>query len=112
MRVLFSLVALVWVALLLQVGPLAAQESTRPAATQQVEEEILPPILIVTVVEKPSVAILPKRVKPEFKTPLFVERSFERELREVPSGLTGFQEELESAKKIKRLQKLIARQKK
>ncbi|MBC7185880.1 MAG: hypothetical protein H5U38_02490 [Calditrichaeota bacterium] len=112
MRVLFTLVTFVGGALMLQVRPLAAQEQTKPAATQQVQEEVLPPILIVTVVEKPSVAILPKRVKPEFKTPLFVERSFERELREVPAGLTGFQEELESAKKIKRLEKLIAREKK
>lgn len=111
MRTACSLVIAVWGAVLAQAWPAAAQEA-RPAMPPQVTEEVLPPILIVAVVEKPSVAILPKRVKPEFKTPLFVERSFERELRELPLPGGGVQEELESAKRIRRLEKLLVREKK
>jgi hypothetical protein len=111
MRLACTLVIAALGVLLVEVCPVASQQA-RPAAPQQVREEVLPPILIVTVVEKPSVAILPKRIKPEFKAPLFVERSFERELRELPFPAVGVQEELESAKKIRRLEKLLLREKK
>ncbi len=111
MRIAWILVIAIWGVVLAQAWPVAAQDA-RPAAPQQVKEEVLPPIVIVAVVEKPSVALLPKRVKPEFKTPLFVERSFDRELRELPLPGAGVQEELESAKRIRRLEKLLVREKK
>ncbi|MDZ7270213.1 MAG: hypothetical protein ONB17_01220 [candidate division KSB1 bacterium] len=93
-------------------GPAVAQERAPTAPPAEVKEEVLPPILIVTVVEKPNVAILPKRIKPEFKTPLFIDRSFDRELRQLPPGVGGLQEELESAKRVRRLEELLLSKKK
>ncbi len=107
MRGVSSLVLIAWAVFWAHGAGVVAQERAPTAPPAEVKEEVLPPILIVTVVEKPNVAILPKRVKPEFKTPLFVDRSFERELRELPPGVGSLQEELESAKKIRRLEKLL-----
>ena len=69
------------------------------------EEYELEAIAIQAVVEKPNVDIIPRRTKPDFEEVRFTERSFERELKEIPKELLLLDEELERAQKLDELKK-------
>ena len=59
------------------------------------------------VIEKPNVAIIPKRVKPDLNEVLFIDRSFERELKEMPRDLLLLDDELDKPKKVEGLNRVI-----
>ena len=93
------------------------QDTTRTevdssTVVQEPEEQVLSVISIIAVVDKPSVVILPRRVKPKFESAPFLTRDFNKELKEVPAQLLTVDEELESAKKIKKLKKILVKNKK
>ena len=97
---------------------LYAQDSTRAVRDstniqeQVVEEQVLTAISIIAVVERPSVAIVPRRDRPRFESIMFLDRNFDRELKAIPVKLITLDEELESAKKIERLKKLLVKENK
>lgn len=98
--------------------PGATAQATRTAspgdatkANAQQEQE-LKVIEIKAVVEKPGVAILPKRAEPEFGEIEFVDRSFDHELKQGPARPMFIDSELESAQKLEKLKKLLAKEKK
>lgn len=69
-------------------------------------------INIEAVVEKPRVAILPKRVEPEFGEMEFIDRSFEKELKNAPEKLMIMDDRLLVPQKIENLrQKLLEKKK-
>jgi hypothetical protein len=79
---------------------------------QQYEETVLEPIRIEAVIEMPRVALIPKRIETEMGGLDFGQRSFDKELRAKPKVLSSILEELESAKKIRRLKKTLAKKSK
>jgi len=87
-----------------------AQDTARRRAPLQEQE--LKAIEIKAVVEKPGVAILPKRAEPEFGEIEFVDRSFDHELKQGPAKPMFIDSELESAQKLERLKKFLAKEKK
>lgn len=94
----------------------ASQDTTRPAATvvpvQQGQELVLEEIYIEPVVEKPSVSIVPRRQEPDFEEVELVKRSFADELKSAPNKIMMLDEELESAKRVRRIKKILAKNKK
>lgn len=80
---------------------------------KKIEAEIeLTEITIEAVVEKPSVAILPKRIEPQFEEMEFIDRSFEKELKKVPDKPLIMDDRLAVPQKIENLkQKLIQKKK-
>ena len=80
---------------------------------QNVEGEIeLIEINIEAVIEKPRVAILPKRVEPELGEMEFIDRSFEKELKKAPDKPIIIDNRLFIPKKIEDLkQKLLSEKK-
>ena len=78
------------------------------------EDEIeLLEINIEAVIEKPRVAILPKRVEPQLGEMEFINRSFEGELKKAPDKPMVMDNRLFAPQKIENLkQKLIERKKK
>jgi hypothetical protein len=70
-------------------------------------------INIEAVIEKPRVAILPKRVEPELGEMEFVDRSFEKELKKAPDNTMIMDNRLFIPKKIENLkQKLVQKKEK
>lgn len=70
-------------------------------------------INIEAVIEKPRVAILPKRVEPQLSEMEFIDRSFESELKKVPDKPMIIDSRLFAPKKIEDLkQKLLDKKKK
>jgi hypothetical protein len=69
------------------------------------EEFILETIRIEAVIEKPSVTLIPKKAKTDVgDVPLNI-RSFDKEIKTKPKSLSTYGEELETGKKIKKLDK-------
>ena len=60
-------------------------------------------------VEKPSVSILPKRIKPDLEGVEFVIRDFERELKMLPEELFSVEADRRSFTKIDDIEKLLSR---
>ncbi len=56
--------------------------------------------------------IFPKRVKVEMEEIAFIDRTFEREIKEVPKHLLLYDEELDSAKRLTRLRALLEKKQK
>lgn len=71
------------------------------------EEIELLEISIEAVIEKPRVAILPKRVEPALGEMEFVDRSFEKELKSVPDKPMVNDERLFTPKKIENLRRKL-----
>ncbi|MFQ5707610.1 MAG: hypothetical protein ACE5HO_09195 [bacterium] len=102
---------------LLMFSGLSAQDSTATAKPDTVkkgklQEMVLEEIFIEAVIEKPNVSILPAREKPDFEEIEFVNRSFEQELKAGPEKLILLESELSSVKKIEKLKKILAKNKK
>ena len=78
-----------------------------------IEEEIeLLEINIEAVIEKPRVAILPKRIEPQLGEMKFVDRSFENELKKVPDKPMIIDSRLFTPKKIEDLKQKLLNKKK
>lgn len=103
---------LVGLALVLIAAPVWAQSADTMAATADTvqiapEEIVLEEIYIEAVIEKPNVAILPTREKPDFGEIEFVNRSFEYELKAPPDRFMLLSRELYSAKKLREVKKIL-----
>jgi hypothetical protein len=83
-----------------------------PDSLDKGEEMELESIAIEAVIEKPNVDIIPKRAEPDFEELEFVERSFERELRQIPKDLLLVDDELDRAARLEGLKKLLEKKKK
>lgn len=80
---------------------------------KKTEAEIeLTEITIEAVVEKPSVAILPKRIEPQFEEMEFIDRSFEKELKKVPDKPLIIDDRLAAPQKIENLKQMLIQKKK
>lgn len=78
-----------------------ADTATKAPDLASPDEEIeLGEINIEAVIEKPSVAILPKRIEPELGETEFVNRSFEKELKQAPEKPMIMDNRLLAPKKI------------
>jgi hypothetical protein len=86
----------------------------RPAMVpgQQGQELVLEEIYIEPVIEKPNVSIVPSRQAPDFGEVELVKRSFARELKSVPKKIMILDEELESARRVQKIKKILAKKKK
>ncbi len=91
--------------------PARAAHLAKPdsAAMQETELET---IAIEAVIEKPNVDIIPKRLEPELEEVEFVERSFDRELKEVPKDLLLLDDDLDRATKLDGIKKHLENKKK
>ncbi len=88
-----------------------ATSKSRDFSNIEGEIELLE-INIEAVVEKPRVAILPKRLEPEFGEMEFIDRSFEKELKKTPEKLMIMDDRLLVPQKIENLrQKLLEKKK-
>lgn len=86
----------------------AIADTTKRQAKMGGEEEIeLSEILIEAVVEKPRVAILPRRLAPELGEMEFVNRSFEQELKQAPEKPMILDNRLLVPQKIEDLKKKL-----
>jgi hypothetical protein len=77
-----------------------------------IQEMILEEIYIEGVIETPNVAILPTREKPDFEKVDFIDRSFEHELKEGPERIFLLDSDLDAVKKIEKIKKILAKEKK
>ncbi|MEE9170581.1 MAG: hypothetical protein V3U73_12530 [bacterium] len=84
------------------------QDKTQ-AKKADVEEIQLDALHLDATVEKPSVSILPRRLKPELEQVEFIIRDFDRELKMLPEELFSMKGDKRSFTKIRDVQKLIAR---
>lgn len=83
----------------------AKSDSTQKAIQPVYEEIVLQNIQIEAILEKPSVTLIPKKVKTDVgKVPLNI-RSFDKELKTKPKSLSSYGEDLETGKKIKNIGK-------
>ena len=83
-------------------------DSTQVATTKApvvYEEFVLETIRIEAIIEKPAVTLIPKRAITDVgDVPLNI-RSFEKEIKTKPKSLSTYGEDLETGKKIKKLDK-------
>jgi len=92
--------------------PDSAAQSTRPDSAKSKEEMELESISIEAIIEKPNVDIIPKRIEPELEEVEFVERSFDRELKEVPKDLLLLDDDLDRVARLEGLKKMLEKKKK
>jgi hypothetical protein len=85
----------------------AKPDSAKPAAEMELES-----ISIEAIIEKPNVDIIPKRVEPELEEVEFVERSFDRELKEAPKDLLLLDDDLDRVARLEGLKKMLEQKKK
>jgi hypothetical protein len=84
----------------------------KPDSSGAEEEMELEAIAIEAIIEKPNVDIIPKRIAPDLEEVEFVERSFDRELKEVPKDLLLLDDDLDRVAKLEGLKKLLEKKKK
>jgi len=87
-------------------------KATTPDSAKAREEMELEAIAIEAIIEKPNVNIIPKRLEPELEDMEFVERSFDRELKEVPRDLLLLDDDLDRVARLEGLKKLLEKKKK
>jgi hypothetical protein len=75
-------------------------------------EQILETIRIEAVVEKPRVTLIPKRHETDIGEVKLEPRSFEKELKAKPDILSEYGKDLENGKKVKKVKKLLDKEKK
>lgn len=72
-----------------------------------IDEYILETISIEAVIEKPSVALIPRKIQTDVGELPFKIRSFDKELKGKPDILLEVTKKLEAAKKVKKIEKLF-----
>ena len=88
-------------------NPAPAPSDTAKAPTEMELESIS----IEAIIEKPNVDIIPKRMEPELEEVEFVERSFERELKEVPKDMLLLEDDLDRVAKLEGIKKMLEKKK-
>ena len=86
--------------------------AAKPDTAKANEEMELESISIEAIIEKPNVDIIPKRLEPELEEVEFVERSFERELKEVPKDMLLLDDDLDRVAKLEGIKKMLEKKKK
>lgn len=86
--------------------------AARPDSSKPAQETELEAIAIEAIIEKPNVNIIPRRLEPELEEVEFVERSFDRELKEVPRDLLLLEDDLDRVARLEGLKKLLEKKKK
>jgi hypothetical protein len=94
------------------IQPDQAAHPARPDSSKTVQEMELEAIAIEAIIEKPNVNIIPRRLEPELEEVEFVERSFDRELKEVPRDLLLLDDDLDRVARLEGLKKLLEKKKK
>lgn len=92
--------------------PAEAARPAKPDSAVAEDDMELEAIAIEAIIEKPNVDIIPKRVTPDLEEVEFVERSFDRELKEVPKDLLLLDDDLDRVAKLEGLKKLLEKKKK
>ena len=87
-------------------------DTTAAAQKPVYKEYILQTIRIEAVIEKPTVTLIPKRAETDVGEVPFRVRSFNKELKTKPKALSDYGKELESAKRIQKIKKLLAKESK
>lgn len=90
----------------------SAAKATKPDTAKANEEMELESISIEAIIEKPNVDIIPKRIEPELEEVEFVERSFERELKEAPKDMLLLDDDLDRVAKLEGIKKILEKKKK
>jgi hypothetical protein len=75
----------------------------------EMNEFILETIRIEAIIEKPNVALIPKKVETDVGELPFNRRSFDEELKASPEEFINYGKELESGKRISTLKKTLAK---
>jgi hypothetical protein len=88
------------------------ERAAKPDSAKRAEELELESISIEAIIEKPNVDIIPKRVEPELEEVEFVERSFDRELKELPKDLLLLDDDLDRVARLEGLKKVLEKKKK
>ena len=85
----------------------------KPKKPSDVIPEIeLGEINIEAIIEKPNVDIFPKRIKADVDEISFIDRTFEQEIKAIPKDLLLYDEDLDSAKKLTKLRKILLKKQK
>ncbi|MDZ7362965.1 MAG: hypothetical protein ONB46_19920 [candidate division KSB1 bacterium] len=84
---------------------------TQPDSSKPAQELELEAIAIEAIIEKPNVNIIPRRLEPDLEEVEFVERSFDRELKEVPRDLLLLDDDLDRVARLEGLKKLLEKKK-
>ncbi|MGH7451579.1 MAG: hypothetical protein ACRENG_09565, partial [bacterium] len=92
--------------------PAEAARSVKPDTSGTEEDMELEAIAIEAIIEKPNVDIIPKRVTPDLEEVEFVERSFDRELKEVPKDLLLLDDDLDRVAKLEGMKQMLEKKKK
>jgi len=92
--------------------PGSPANTTKPDTAKASEEMELESISIEAIIEKPNVDIIPKRLEPELEEVEFVERSFERELKEAPKDMLLLDDDLDRVAKLEGIKKMLEKKKK
>ena len=92
--------------------PGSSTNTTKPETAKASEELELESISIEAIIEKPNVDIIPKRLEPELEEVEFVERSFERELKEVPKDMLLLDDDLDRVARLEGIKKMLEKKKK
>lgn len=90
----------------------AKTDTTAAAKKPAYQEYILQTIRIEAVIEKPTVTLIPKRAETDVGQVPFRARSFDKELKTKPKALSDYGKELENAKRIQKIKKLLAKESK
>ena len=90
----------------------AKTDTTAAAKKPAYKEYILQTIRIEAVIEKPTVTLIPKRTETDVGQVPFRARSFDKELKTKPKALSNYGEELENAKRIQKIKKLLVKESK
>ena len=94
----------------LQAGKLTKPAHSDTAATSNANGEgelDLGNIDIQAIIEKPNVGIIPSRIKPDLQEILVLDRSFDRELREIPRNLMLLDDDIDRPQKVSGLDNVI-----
>ncbi len=86
----------------------STQEKIKVKSTVTQKGEIkLDDLHLEALIEKPSVSILPKRIKPDLENVEFITRKFDRELKMVPEKLFDKQLGKKEVQKIRDIDKIL-----
>jgi hypothetical protein len=88
---------------------LVEQDTSKIVKTGQMNEFFLETIRIEAIIEKPNVALIPKKLEADVGQLPFSRRSFDEELKATPEEFIDYGEDIESGKKITTLKKSLAK---
>ncbi len=86
-------------------------DTTANQQRYEFEEFILETIRIEAVIERPSVTLIPKKAETQVGEVKLERRSFLNELNAKPKEFSKYHEKLESGKRIKKIKKVLAKEK-